>query len=130
MIGNVSTEESRKEMRKSPGAPKPVANATTFCFHPLKLVGKSNSSNSFVVTHLSMTLARGEAEDVPAHLLREGSAIEMIHEDLHERRAVQVRKLGNFADHAHMAESFDRFPVLAILIADKHHAMHGKFGRV
>src|SRR5258708_20070773 len=48
MIGNVSTEESRKEMRKSPGAPRPLAKATTFCFHPLKLAGKGNSSQQSV----------------------------------------------------------------------------------
>src|SRR3979490_1067094 len=41
MTGNVSTEESRKEIRKSPGAPSPLANASTFCFHALKLGGKS-----------------------------------------------------------------------------------------
>src|SRR5207244_3953012 len=47
MIGNVSTEESRKEIRKSPGAPSPPANATIFCFHPFKLVAKRNSSHPF-----------------------------------------------------------------------------------
>jgi hypothetical protein len=36
ITGNVSTDESRNEMRKSPGAPSPLANATTFCFHPFK----------------------------------------------------------------------------------------------
>jgi hypothetical protein len=39
ITGNVSTEESKKEIRKSPGAPSPPANATTFCFHPLKFAG-------------------------------------------------------------------------------------------
>src|SRR6202795_5131059 len=37
MIGNVSTDESRKEIRNSPGAPSVPANATIFCFHPLSL---------------------------------------------------------------------------------------------
>src|SRR6184192_1096872 len=46
MIGNVSTEESRNEIRKSPGAPSPPANATIFCFHPFRLVAKRNSSIS------------------------------------------------------------------------------------
>src|SRR5208283_6095227 len=32
---NVSTDESRKEIRKSPGAPSTPANATIFCFHAL-----------------------------------------------------------------------------------------------
>src|ERR1700721_334072 len=44
IIGNVSTEESRNEIRSNPGAPSPLANATTFCFHPLKPVAKGNSS--------------------------------------------------------------------------------------
>ena len=47
MIGNVSTEESRNEMRKSPGAPRPLAKATTFCFHALKPAANRNSSNWF-----------------------------------------------------------------------------------
>src|ERR1700740_1177221 len=42
MTGNVSTEESRKEIRKSPGAPRPPANATIFCFHGIKTDGKSS----------------------------------------------------------------------------------------
>jgi hypothetical protein len=33
MTGKVKTEESRKEIRKSPGAPKLPAKATIFCFH-------------------------------------------------------------------------------------------------
>ncbi len=57
MIGNVSTEESRKEIRKSPGAPSPLANATTFCFHPLKLVAKGNSCNQIAATCLGVALA-------------------------------------------------------------------------
>src|SRR5207302_8041924 len=51
MIGNVSTEESRKEIRKSPGAPSPLANATTFCFHPLRLDGTHHSSHQFIFSH-------------------------------------------------------------------------------
>src|SRR5207302_2161231 len=51
MIGNVSTEESRKEIRKSPGAPTPLANATTFCFHPLRLDGTHHSSHQFIFSH-------------------------------------------------------------------------------
>jgi hypothetical protein len=43
MTGNVSTDESRNEIRKSPGAPSPPANATTFCFHPFKLGSNQRS---------------------------------------------------------------------------------------
>src|SRR5580704_10381466 len=44
ITGNVRIEESRKEMRNNPGAPSPPANATTFCFHPLRFAGKLPSS--------------------------------------------------------------------------------------
>src|SRR5258707_2955268 len=40
ITGNVSTDESRKEIRNRPGAPRPPANATIFCFHPFRLGGK------------------------------------------------------------------------------------------
>jgi len=45
MTGNVKKDESRNEIRNSPGAPRPPANAAIFCFHPLKLVAKGNSSD-------------------------------------------------------------------------------------
>src|SRR2546421_12625564 len=51
MTGNVSTEESRKEIRKSPGAPRPPANPTPFCFHPLRLDGTRHSSHQFMFSH-------------------------------------------------------------------------------
>src|SRR6266436_6008126 len=59
IIGNVSTEESRKEIRKSPGAPSPPAKATIFCFHPLKLVAKGNSSDLLAATCLGGALDLG-----------------------------------------------------------------------
>src|SRR5450432_4015626 len=37
ITGNVSTDESRKEIRKRPGAPSVPANATIFCFQDCKL---------------------------------------------------------------------------------------------
>ena len=40
ITGNVSTEESRNEIRNSPGAPSPPANATIFSFHPLNPIAK------------------------------------------------------------------------------------------
>src|SRR5262249_2232120 len=43
ITGNVSTEESRKEMRNNPGAPNTPAKATIFCFHPIKLGFKKQS---------------------------------------------------------------------------------------
>src|SRR6267143_6966418 len=84
ITGNVSTEESRKEMRKSPGAPSPVANATIFCFHPLKFDGKDIFSNPFLETCGGVAFVFGEAEENRAcNLLGEGRAIEMIHKNLH-----------------------------------------------
>src|SRR6266566_1224903 len=56
MTGKVSTEESRKEMRKSPGAPSPLAKATTFCFHPLRLAGTRHSSHQFMFRQHRMAL--------------------------------------------------------------------------
>src|SRR6266446_7893178 len=60
MIGNVSTEESRKEMRKRPGAPRPLAKATTLCFHPLRLAGKGNSSEQSVAACLGVAWGYGK----------------------------------------------------------------------
>src|SRR6266852_5523491 len=93
MTGKVSTEESRKEMRKSPGAPSPLANATTFCFHPLKFICKSGSSDSTLATCVGTALDLNEDEGRDAQLLRKGRAVEMIHEYLHQRGTVQVRQL-------------------------------------
>src|ERR1700674_1409410 len=58
IIGNVSTEESRKEIRKSPGAPSPLANATTFCFNPLRVDGTRYSSRQhmFLVPRTALAL--------------------------------------------------------------------------
>src|SRR5436189_333254 len=125
MIGNVSTEESRNEIRKSPGAPSPPANATIFCFHPFRLVAKRNSSNPCAATCLEMAWV--QMSDTRGKLLRESRAIEMIHEDLHKRRAVEIRQLGNFSDDPHVAEPFDGFAVLPVLIANQHYAMHRQF---
>src|SRR6267378_7874155 len=86
ITGNVSTDESRKEIRKSPGAPSPVANATTFCFHPLKFDGKDIFSNPFLKTCRGVAFVFGEAEENRAILLREGRSIEVIHKNLHQRR--------------------------------------------
>jgi len=36
MTGKVRIDESKKEIRNSPGAPSAPANATIFCFQPLK----------------------------------------------------------------------------------------------
>src|SRR5438309_366460 len=130
MTGNVSTEESRKEIRRSPGAPSPPANATTFCFHPFKLVANRNSSDSMAAICLCLALDLSKPKDAHLQLLRKGRAIEMIHEDLHQRRPMKIRQLGNLADHPDMAKSFDGFAVLAVLIADEHHAMHRQLRRV
>jgi len=61
-------------------------------------------------------------------LLGEGGAIEIVHEDLHERGAMQIWQARNFADHADVAETFDGFAIFAILIADEDDAVDGQFG--
>src|SRR5229473_3512200 len=43
ITGKVRTDESRNEIRNSPGAPSVPANATIFCFHPLNLPCKDLS---------------------------------------------------------------------------------------
>ena len=67
---------------------------------------------------------------VREHLLRERRAIEMIHEDLHERRAVEIGQLGNFSDDPNVSEPLDGFAVLPVLIPNQHHAMYRQFRRV
>ena len=59
-----------------------------------------------------------------ANLLRKRCTIEVIHENLHERGAVQVRQLGNLADHPDVPKTLDGLAVLAVLVADQHHAVH------
>src|SRR5438552_15951718 len=71
-----------------------------------------------------------QTADVSAHLLRERRAIEMIHEDLHERRTVEIGQLGNFSDDPYVAEPFDGFAVFSVLIANQHHAVNRQFRRV
>jgi hypothetical protein len=44
ITGNVKIDESRKEIRNSPGAPSAPAKATIFCFQPLKGAAKWDSS--------------------------------------------------------------------------------------
>ena len=40
ITGKLKTEESRKEMRNRPGAPKVPAKATILCFQEFKLMDK------------------------------------------------------------------------------------------
>jgi hypothetical protein len=63
-------------------------------------------------------------------LLREGGAIEMIHEYLHQRRAMQIGKPGDFSNDPHMPETLYRLAIFAILVANQNYAMHGKLGRM
>src|ERR1700734_4034976 len=44
MTGNVKTEESRNEIMKRPGQPRLPANATIFCFQPLRLLACNDPS--------------------------------------------------------------------------------------
>ena len=57
----------------------------------------------------------------------EGGAIEIVHEDLHQRCAMQVWKARNFADHAHVTEALDGFAIFTVLVTDEDDAVHGQF---
>src|SRR5579859_2835852 len=57
-------------------------------------------------------------------LLRKRGALEVAHEDLHQRGSMEIGQPRNLADHPHVPETLDGFPVLAVLVADQHHAMH------
>ena len=48
----------------------------------------------------------------------------MVQENLHERGAVQIRQLGNFADNTDVAELLNRLAIFAILIANEHHTVN------
>ena len=63
-------------------------------------------------------------------LLGEGGAIEIVHEDLHQRGAMQIWQARNFADDANVAKALDGFAIFAILIADEDDAVDGQFGGV
>src|SRR2546421_12660228 len=64
-----------------------------------------------------LKLAEGENR-TEQQLLCEGGAIEMSHANLHECGAVQIRKLGNLAEHSDVYEPLDALAILAVLIAD------------
>src|ERR1700740_1567605 len=110
MTGKVRNEESRKEMRKRPGAPRGPATATIFCFQPLSCV--------------AIICGVGET------LLSESRAGKMVHEDLHKRGAMEIWQLGNFSDDAHMPELLDALAIFAILVTDEHDAVNRKLGGV
>jgi hypothetical protein len=65
MMGKESTEESRKEMSKSPGAPSPVAKATIFCFQPLRFKDTSNSRRQSLSYSTTASLFRRVCKGMP-----------------------------------------------------------------
>src|ERR1700688_161657 len=113
ITGNVSTEESRNEIRKSPGAPSPPANATIFCFH-----APSFEDNEIPPSKNRVLPSRKNGGR--HQLLRKRGAIEVTHEDLHQRGSMEIGQPRNLADHPHVPEALDRFPVLAVLVPDQH----------
>ena len=128
MMGNESTEESKKEIRKRPGAPSPPAKATIFCFQPFKFKGNRHPSlecgspaaaffHRLARRKFLTKLKRAKAQP-GATLLRKRRAIEMVHEDLHERRPVKIRQPGNLANHANMSKALDGLAILAVLVAN------------
>jgi hypothetical protein len=63
-------------------------------------------------------------------LLRKRCAVEIVHKDLHQGGAVEIRQTGNLSNDANVAEAFDGLTVFAVLIADQHNAVHRQFRRV
>src|SRR6266481_3131207 len=96
ITGKVRNDESRNEIRNSPGAPSVPANPTIFCFQAPSCAGN-------------------EACSLLPVLLRKRPAIKMTHEHLHQRRAMQVRQSRYLANHAHMPKALNGLPVLPIL---------------
>src|ERR1700747_1005844 len=103
ITGKVKNDESKNEIKNSPGAPSVPANPTIFCFQAPSCAGN-------------------EACSLLPVLLRKRPAIKMTHEHLHQRRAMQVRQSRNLPNHPHMSKSLNRVPVLPLLVADQHAA--------
>src|SRR5277367_232245 len=140
MIGKESTEESRNEISRSPGAPNPPAKAMIRCFQPPKLSAK-RSSHPFwsAAARCRFSHSQGsiywrcqlsQIQCHPAKLLRKRSTVKMVHEDLHQRGAVKIGQTRYFTDDTDVSKALDGFAVLSILIANQNHAMHRQFGRV
>src|SRR5271156_522574 len=150
MMGKESTEESRKEMRNRPGAPSPLAKAIIFCFHPLRVNATRNSRLQPFLSRKTATLLRRackkthpsairtvsladssivleQRQDHRARLLRKRGAVEVVHEDLHQRGAMKIGKPGYFSDDPDVPKSFDGLAILAVLIANQDHSVHGQF---
>ncbi|HVH81590.1 MAG TPA: hypothetical protein VM782_19475, partial [Stellaceae bacterium] len=62
--------------------------------------------------------------------MSECGAIKIVHEDLHQGRAVQIREPRDFADDADVSEALDGFTIFAVLIAYEDDAMDGQFSCV
>src|SRR5271166_6150946 len=60
ITGNVSTEESRNEIKKRPGAPRAPANAMIFCFQVLSWNDKNEPPRK---VEISLTEARKVSEE-------------------------------------------------------------------
>jgi hypothetical protein len=56
-------------------------------------------------------------------LLGEGSAVEIVHEDLHQGGAMKVWQARNLADYANVTEALDGLAILAVLIANQDHTV-------
>src|SRR5260370_42541786 len=118
MTGKVKTDESRNEMRNSPGAPSDPANATILCFQAPSCAG--NETCSLLLPHCYfITLLHPTS----AFLLRNCPAIKMTHKHLHQRRLMQVRQARNLSHHPYVATALDGFAILSILAADPHPAV-------
>src|ERR1700722_847891 len=152
MMGKESTEESKKEMSRRPGAPSPPANAMIFCFQPLRLSDNRNSRRqpcpssrpqSFPAKCRRESFLRHSEDQSSREFLcsratagpsseslRKRGSVEVVHEDLHQRGAVKIRKARYFADHPDVSKPLYGFAVLAVLVANQNDAVHRQLGRV
>src|SRR5271165_5972986 len=71
-----------------------------------------------------------DAKSAERSSLGKSGSIEVVQEDLHERGTVQIGEFGNLTNDANVAEFFDSFTVLAVLIANQHYAVNGQLRRV
>ena len=54
----------------------------------------------------------------------------MIHEYLHQRRAVKIRQPWHFSDHAYVAKPLYGIAVFPILVTDQNYSVNRKLGCV
>src|SRR5260370_27702923 len=99
---------TQKEKKKKSGSTNPACKGHDFLLPSAQTRGQrqlleSDGGNLFPCGIVPQRSPRC------AQLLRNGVAIEMIHEDLHPRRATEIGQLGNFAAHPSLSAPLNGF---------------------